>query len=63
MDRKTQLLIAAYKLLNKQNEAPYVLNILSTTVRYDDAECDGNCLMEDICSCLLEEGLNVNNSE
>lgn len=41
MDRKTELLIAAYKLLNKQNETSYVLNMLSTTVHYDGADCDG----------------------
>lgn len=59
MDRKTELLIATYKLLNKQSDSPFVLNILSTTVNYDNAECDGSCLMEDIQDCLLEEGINV----
>lgn len=59
MDRKNELLIAAYKLLNKQNNSPYVLNMLSTTVNYDDTECDGNCLMEDIQNCLFEEGIDV----
>lgn len=48
MDRKTELLIATYKLLNKQSDSPFVLNILSTTVNYDNAECDGSCLMEDM---------------
>ena len=60
MDRKTELLIAAYKLLNKQNETPYVLDILSTTVHYDGEDCDGSCLMEDIEACLCEEGIDVN---
>lgn len=59
MDRKTELLIAAYKLLNKQNDSHYVLNLLSTTVNYDDAECDGSCLMDDIEYCLDEEGINI----
>ena len=63
MDRKTELLIAAYKLLNKQNETLYVLNMLSTTVHYDGADCDGNCLMEDIETCLFEEGIDINNME
>lgn len=63
MDRKTELLIAAYKLLNKQNETPYVLNMLSTTVHYDDADCDGSCLMEDIEACLFEEGIDISNME
>lgn len=59
MDRKTELFIATYKLLNKQNNSPYVLNMLSTTVSYDNTECDGSCLLEDIQNCLLEEGINV----
>lgn len=63
MDRKTELLIATYKLLNKQNETPYVLNMLSTTVHYDDADCDGSCLMEDIEACLFEKGIDINNME
>jgi len=60
MDRKTELLIATYKLLDKQNKSPYVLNMLSETVYYDEAECDGSCLMDDIESCLLEEGVDFN---
>ena len=59
MDRKTELLIATYKLLNKQNDTPYVLNMLSTTVNYDNAECDGSCLMDDIGYCLNEEGIDI----
>lgn len=59
MDRKTELLIAAYKLLNKQKDSSYVLNMLSTTVNYDDAECDGSCLMEDIQNCLFEDGIDI----
>ena len=48
LDRSKTLLEAAYNLLEKQNESPYVLNILSETVDYDGADCDGSCLMEDI---------------
>ena len=59
MDRKTELLIAAYKLLDEQNKTPYVLNMLETTVDYDNTECDGSCLMEDIESCLFEEGIDI----
>lgn len=47
-DRKITLLRAAWQLLNKQKEAHYVLEILNETVFYDDAECDGSCLMDDI---------------
>lgn len=47
-DRKTVLLKACYDLLKKQNESIYVLNMLEQTVCYDDMECDGSCLLEDI---------------
>jgi len=47
-ERKTTLLKAAYELLKKQNESTYVLNLLTESVVYDDAECDGFCLMNDI---------------
>jgi len=47
-DRARTLLKATYELLNKQVESYYVLNILSETIFYDNAECDGSCLMEDI---------------
>lgn len=48
LDRAKTLLKATYDLLQKQQDSSIVLNILSTTVEYDDAECDGNCLQEDI---------------
>ena len=35
----------------------YVLNLLAETVYYDDAECDGNCLMEDIDAWMYERGI------
>ena len=47
-DRKITLLKACRDLLMKQKEAHYVLNLLSETVFYDDADCDGGCLLEDI---------------
>lgn len=47
-DRKVTLLKACRDLLNKQNELPYVLNILEELIFYDGAECDGYCLLEDI---------------
>ena len=47
-DRKITLLKACRDLLKKQEDAGYVLDLLSETVFYDDAECDGNCLLEDI---------------
>ena len=54
LKRAKILLTATYQLLNKQERSPIVLNILSQTVFYDEAECDGTCLMEDI-EALLEE--------
>lgn len=56
MDRKTELLKACLDLLEKQNKSHYVLNLLETTVYYDEADCDGYCLMEDIKAELYAEG-------
>ena len=48
MDRKIILLKATYELLKKCDEGPFVKNVMEETVFYDDTECDGYCLMEDI---------------
>lgn len=48
MERKDELLRAAYDLLKKQERSHYVLNLLGETAFYDSAECDGRCLMQDI---------------
>lgn len=53
-DRKITLLKACRDLLNKQKDSSYVLDILGETVFYDDADCDGLCLLEDI-ELLLED--------
>ena len=53
-DRKLVLLRACYDMLKKIDESHYVISPFETTVRYDDADCDGSCLMEDI-KCELEE--------
>lgn len=53
-ERAITLLKACKELLNKQNESSYVLNMLETTVYYDEADCDGNCLLEDIDDLLFE---------
>lgn len=47
-DRAITLLKACYKLLEKQSESYYVLNLLRETVYYNGADCDGYCLMDDI---------------
>ena len=56
-DRSNLLLLKTMELLKKQDESPYVLNILEQTVNYDDAECDGSCLVEDIEAHLFEMGV------
>ena len=48
LKRARVLLKATYELLMKQNDSGYVLNLLSEIIFYDEAECDGCCLMEDI---------------
>ena len=48
MDRKTILLQAARDMLKKCIESPFVIGPQETNVRYDDADCDGYCLLEDI---------------
>ena len=47
-DRKTVLLKACYDMLKKCDESHFVTSPMETTVHYDDADCDGFCLMEDI---------------
>lgn len=46
--RKDVLLRAAYDLLTKCDRSHYVLEANAVTVFYDDANCDGLCLREDI---------------
>lgn len=54
-DRAVTLLRACLDLLNKQKESRYILDLLSQTVYYDDAECDGYCLSDDIEMYLDEQ--------
>ena len=60
-DRSIILLEATFALLKKCNESPYVLNVLEETVHYDEAECDGHCLMEDIENCLEDHPTDAGN--
>lgn len=48
LKRARILLKAAETLLEKQEDSYYVLNLLAETVYYDEAECDGYCLLDDI---------------
>ena len=52
--RSTVLLKATLELLKKCDDGPFVKNVLEETVFYDNAECDGACLMEDIEDHMLE---------
>lgn len=54
--RYSILLRAAYDLLKKCEQSSYVLDALETTIVYDEAECDGYCLMNEIKDLLeIEE--------
>ena len=46
--RAKVLLKATLDLLQKQKDSHYVLNLLEITSFYDEAECDGYCLFDDI---------------
>ena len=48
LERAKILLKATKDLLEKQENSFYVLNLLEQTVFYDEAECDGYCLKDDI---------------
>lgn len=54
-DRRDILLQATYDILKKCDQGIYVKNVLEQTAIWDDAECDGFCLMEEIGD-LLEKG-------
>jgi hypothetical protein len=47
-DRATVLLKAVLEILNKCDEGPFVKNVFEETAYYDEADCDGYCLKEDI---------------
>ncbi len=47
-DRKDILLRAAYDMLKKCADSTFVVSPMETTVFYDEADCDGSCLMGDI---------------
>lgn len=56
-NRKEILLRAAYDLLKRSTGDYYVRDATSIVIRFDDANCDGYCLMEDIAAELgLEDG-------
>lgn len=52
IERMEILLKAAYDLLKKQEDSNEVLDILSTTAIWDEAHCDGDCLLAEISEIL-----------
>jgi len=52
-NHKDVLLRAAYDLLKRSDEGPYVQETMAILVKYDGTNCDGSCLMDDI-ACALE---------
>lgn len=47
-ERMTVLLTACRAMLIKCRDSQYALSPMETTVFYDDANCDGLCLLDDI---------------
>jgi len=47
-ERKEILLKATYDILKKCEASSYVLNVFEQTALWDNAECDGYCLMDEI---------------
>ena len=48
LQRARVLLKATHDLLEAADDSPYVEDVLAILVHYDDMDCDGSCLMEDI---------------
>ncbi len=48
--RKDILLRAAFDLLRRADMEAYVRHAPNILIRYDEANCDGSCLMEDIAN-------------
>lgn len=61
-DRKIELLEAVLQLFERQVSSSYTLSILDETVFYDDSECDGYCLMDDIREEINSEKNNNKNN-
>lgn len=58
-DKKTELLIGAYRLLNLQVKNDYTLNLLNCIIECDDSECTGRELMDDIQYHLEKDGIDI----
>jgi len=53
-ERAKILLKATHDILKKCDEAIFVQDVMSVTAIWDEAECDGNCLMEEIGELIKE---------
>lgn len=55
-ERQLVLLKATLDILKECNKGSYVKNVLETSAIWDEAECDGYCLMQEIEDLLIEVG-------
>ena len=53
-DRAKILLKATLDILNKCDEGVSVKNVMEVTAFWDDANCDGECLKDDISDLMYE---------
>ena len=56
LQRARILLKVTHDLLETAKKSPYVLDTMRIIVHYDEADCDGNCLKEDIENYFDEYG-------
>jgi hypothetical protein len=47
-ERAKILIKAAIDILERCKNSPYVLDALQVTATWDDAECEGSCLLEEM---------------
>lgn len=59
LTREQILLRAAYQILKKTTEGVYVLDVLGVNTVWDEATCDGYCLMEEINDLLQDNDIDV----
>lgn len=55
-ERAVVLLKATYDIIQKCNKSYYVTDVCHETVEYDETECDGLCLKNDIQQVLEDIG-------
>ena len=53
--RQKLLLEKVSELFKKSNDSHYVIDVLSETIFYDNTECDGHCLWNDIKDVLGDD--------